>query len=535
MKAKRFITIGVWLFVVVVAAVVLRFFVFPAKQQQQIQATGSASQYEHEIALGLDGFSGYSILRSDEFEKELRSRRVRLNLQDDGADTAKRMQKIIDGDLDLAVFTLDSLIKASIDKDDLPATIIMVIDETRGADALVARSSQVPNIQALDDPKARIVATGNSPSEFLSRVVLANFQLSSIGNNWLEGVDGPDQVMSALKKGSSEPRAYALWEPYVSQAKEIDGVEVIFDSSAVRGHIVDVLAARRGFLADNHEVAKSIVESYLTAAFEIRQKPDGMLDLVIEDAKKLGEPLRRPQAESIVNGIVWRNTLENFAHFGLLHRHESGGIPHIEDSIAIINEVLISTGAVPDNNKVVGSENLLYYDRIMRELQSSRFHPKPMQRSQSNTLGAALSSYNDSLEAVRSETELQSLSDQEWNALLAVGQIKAEPISFGRNSTRLFPQGKRDLKRIVDTLRSFPNYYLQVVGHVSFDPPADMSQEEVEAIRKASIDLAQQRADAVMDYLKEIGMHENRLRAVAAPPSRSAQGSVSFIVGQKAF
>tara|TARA_B100001778_G_scaffold330827_2_gene334050 strand:- start:15129 stop:16736 length:1608 start_codon:yes stop_codon:yes gene_type:complete len=535
MGGKKLVIIAIWLVVLLAVGAVLRFFVFPAQKQQQLEATSSSSQYDYEVALGLDGFSGYAVLRSEEFQRRLRLDRIRIEYRDDGADYSKRIKGLANGDLDLAVFTLDSLISSSIDLGDLPGTVILVIDETAGADAIVAKTSQVPNLQALDDPDARIIGTGNSPSEFLSRTVRANFDLPNMGRNWFEGVDGPDEVMKKLRSGSSDPRAYALWEPYVSQAREIPGVEVIFDSSAVQGYVIDVLVARRGFLTDNYEQARRVIEAYLSASYSYRSDPDGMVNLVMEDAKALGEPLRKPQAEAIVDGIIWRNTLENFAHFGLLQRHESGGIPHIEDAIVAVNDVLIQTGAVPDNNKVVGSENLLYFDRLVSELQSSRFHPEKTRASSGATLGDALSSYDQSLEAVRSQKELERLTASEWDQLRAVGQIKAEPISFGRNSTRLYPQGQRDLRQISDTLRSFPNYYLQVVGHVAFSPAPDMTQDEIEEIRKASMDLAQTRADAVKEYLISIGVHENRIRAVAAPPTRNSKGSVSFLVGQKAY
>jgi len=535
MGSKKLIIMVVWLVVLASVATVLRLFVFPAKKQQELDATSSSSQYEHEIAIGLDGFSGYSILRSEPFQRRLKDSKIKVEYKDDKADTIRRIKGLQDESLDLAVFTLDSLIASSIEISDFPGTIILVIDETRGADAIVARTSSVPNLQALNNSNARIVGTSNSPSEFLSRTVRANFNLPDMNSNWFEGVDGPDEVMKKLKAGSSEPRAYALWEPYVSQAKEIDGVDIIFDSSAVRGHVVDVLVARRGFLTNNYEQAKEVVEAYLSTSYEYR-KPESMVDLVIKDAKALGDPLRRPQAQSIVDGIIWRNTLENFAYFGMLHRHESGGITHIEDSIVTINDVLIKTGAVPDNNKVVGSENLLYFDGIMNDLQSSNFHPKTSSSSSSaTTLGDALNGSGGSLEAVRSDTELVALSDNEWNRLIAVGQIKTDPINFGRNSTKLFPQGQRDLRKIADTLKSFPNYYLQIVGNVSFVPSPDMDQNEIEEIRKASSDLAEARANAVSEYLNSIGVHKNRIRSVASAPSKSSKGSVSFLVGQKTY
>lgn len=189
MGGKKLVIIAIWLVVLLAVGAVLRFFVFPAQKQQQLEATSSSSQYDYEVALDLDGFSGYAVLRSEEFQRRLRLDRVRIEYRDDGADYSQRIKGLANGDLDLAVFTLDSLISSSIDLGDLPGTVILVIDETAGADAIVARTSQVPNLQALDDPDARIIGTGNSPSEFLSRTVRANFDLPNmIPNQSFEGV-----------------------------------------------------------------------------------------------------------------------------------------------------------------------------------------------------------------------------------------------------------------------------------------------------------------------------------------------------------
>lgn len=533
MSGKRLLVAAIWLGLIAIAAVGVKFFVLPMFKQQQLEATSSTGLYEHEIAFGIDGFSGYGSLRSDEFSEGMRRHKTRVNFIDDGADYEARIKGLRDGKLDMAVFTLDSLIKSSIAIGDMPATVILVIGETKGADAIVAHQDRVPNVSALNDPKARIIATGNSPSEMLSRTLRASFQLEDMGRNWLEAVDGPDEVMKRLKAGNSDPRAYALWEPYVSQAQELPGVNVIFSTASVQGYVVDVIVARRGFLTNNYDLAKAVIEEYLTASYQHRS--GDMVKLVMEDAKALGEPLRRPQAEAIVNGIQWRNTLENFAYFGLLMRHESGGLPHIEDAIMNINDVLIDTGAVSDNNRVVGNENLLYFDQIVIDLQQEKFHPNKTNSQSAGTLGSALADYSNQLEAVQTSVQLQPLSDSEWDNLMAVGQIQAEPIKFGRNSTRLFPQGKRDIQSLADKLRSFPAYYLQVVGHVSFTPSPDMSEQEVQEIRQASIDLAQRRADAVAEFLYSTGFDRNRVRAVAAAPTRGSEGSVSFLVGQKSY
>src|SRR5207245_9208095 len=108
------------------------------------------------IKFALDSFSGYCVFRSDDMQRELASQGLQLDLVDDGADYTRRLESVRKGETTLAVFTIDALIKTCADIGDLPATIVMIIDETSGADAMIAYKSAVPNIDALNQANAPI-------------------------------------------------------------------------------------------------------------------------------------------------------------------------------------------------------------------------------------------------------------------------------------------------------------------------------------------------------------------------------------------
>src|SRR4029453_1067165 len=114
-------------------------------------ATGSASHYKDELVLAADSFSGYCVLRSEVFKQELRDRGIKLRVEDDKADYTARLDALRAGKVQLAAFTIDSLITAGARAGDFPATIVLVIDETQGADAIVAYEKAVGSIQDLND------------------------------------------------------------------------------------------------------------------------------------------------------------------------------------------------------------------------------------------------------------------------------------------------------------------------------------------------------------------------------------------------
>jgi outer membrane protein OmpA-like peptidoglycan-associated protein len=488
-----------------------------AAQNRIQRQTGSDGGSSFTVTVRADSFSGYCILRSEEMRKQLKSLGIGLAIEDDKADYVGRLQALQDGKADLAVFTVDSFLTAGAKLGQFPASIIAVIDETRGADAIVAYKTALPSIGDLNKPEAGFVLTANSPSEFLARVVLSDFSLPKLSEKWFSPADGAADVYAAFKKApKSQPKAYVLWEPFVSKALEDPQAHVLLDSSKLKGYIVDVLVARRQFLVDHSDLAKSVVESYLRAAYSYSQS--GMSRLVVDDAKAAGENLTSQDAQRLIQGVLWKNTLENYAHFRLLGQQDSGGLEDMEEIITKVSRVLVNTGALAAD-AVKAPPNTLFYDKIMKELQASGFHP-------SRKLGI-VDGGSTMPDEIRAAAELPELSDADWAAIVPVGQMRISPITFLRGTDELSLQSKRDLDELGVRLKSMPLYYLYVVGHARAEGDA-----------QANRTLAESRAQSVADYLvRDLSISKNRIRTLAAKPSSqsSDEQSVTFQLGQRPY
>ena len=349
-----------------------------------------------------------------------------------------------------------------------------------------------PDITALNHEDAKVVATPDSPSEFLSRVIIAHFHLPDLPRKWLREGDGAEDVFEQLKQADqSTPQAFVLWEPYVAKARQIPGVHVLVDSSSLSGYIVDVLVVQRAFLRDQPDLAKRVVQGYLRAAYQHQQK--GMAQLIGDDAKRLGTPLDSDQLTAVIDGISWANTVDNYAYFGLQpasgRGETSGSIRHIRDSITAINDVLLSTDRLK-KDPLNGQPETLYYDQILRQLQQEQFHPATA-ASSTNILSGPVALPQ---EAVRSQQQLGQLSEQQWGQLRPLGQLQAEPVEFGRGGARLTLQAQRDLRSLAEKLVSWPRSYCDIVGHT-----------RDEGDRDANLALARQRAEAVRSFLIDQG------------------------------
>lgn len=508
------IAVFAWLIIVGLAGVGVKMWYFPTRQKKLEKQTSSDNhQYKHNLMVALDNFSGYCLLRSGMFQDRLRKLGIKLTCQDDGADYPARIKALKNGDVQFAVFTLDSYIAAGAALGEYPGSIILAIDETKGADAIIGGAG-VATLNDLNDPEARIVLTPNSPSEFFARVVASHFNVAISDNYWVK-VNGSSEVLKHLKSKDSGKTFYVMWEPDVSRALENKGMKRLLDSSKLEGYIVDILVVQRKFLADNPELVSMVAVEYLRTVYAMQQNPDAMVDLIMKDCADTGQKINREAAATIAKTISWKNTMENYAHFGLLPLEEAKGLPSLEDMISNISKVLVQASGM-SSNPLAGKETSVYYDKILADLKDRHFHP-----------GRAISITSlggeQKEETIRGVNELKVLSPEEWQSIISVGQLRANPIVFGRGKANLGIQGQRDLDEFANNLKAWPDFYLKVIGHAS--AVGDMD---------ANLALAKKRADAVTEYLISGGVSESRIMANAEKPSGSGADalSVTFILGQ---
>lgn len=469
------------------------------------------------VTLALDGFSGYCIFRSDSFIEELKARGINLQLKDDGADYVARFKGLADGSTPMAVITIDALLKAAAQKQSMPATVVMLVDETIGADAMMAYKSAIPDIDALNRKDARFVLTPDSPSETLCRVVQASFDLSDMPASPWVTVGGAAEVFKAMQADKGDkPNAYVLWEPYVSKALELPGVQILVDSSRFSGYIVDVLAVNRDFLLTHEDVVQAVVEAYSRSLYEAQQTDDGMAQLIHADARQLGEPISMEQAKVLAKKIWFKNTQENYAHMGLLGL-QAGTLQPMERIIAGIDRVLKKTQAISHGSSTQPASNL-YYDGILRKMHANGFHPaiiKPI-----------LGSSAENQQAVRQVTVAGPLNEVQWSSLTAVGTLGAQTIVFARGTATLTPSARHELDELAQVLANWPQYYLSITGSARED--GDM---------QANRQLAMDRAHAAAEYLVGRGIVQHRVHVAGTEPQRrdgKAQ-TVRFVVKQVPF
>ncbi len=522
---RRILMVASWMIIIGIIGLVYKFVVEPriGGRRDKLVENTSTQRYDHEIKVAHDSFPGYAILRSDAVRNLLSRQAIKLTFVDDKADYVRRTRDLKSGKVQMAVFTIDAYLKAGNTIGDYPGSIVLVIDESKGADAIVAHKRGVPNIPNLSNPNARIVLTPDSPSETLARIMINTMSLPSLPADWASDANGSEDVYKKLKSADPDkPTAYVLWEPYVTKALAIDGVHLLLDSSKLKGYIVDVLVVQREFLDSQRELVTHVVQAYLRANYDYTNQNDGLLSIIEADAKQYGDSLSRNEANQLVKGIEWRNTVENYAHFGVITGAEAKDSEKLETMIGKIMQVLVKTKSLPAD-PLAGNYGNLFFEGILRSLHHDKFHPGMLNAGDSAGLEDIFVDTAPVVEEkVREDVTLNPLTDDNWNTLAPVAAMKIEPIQFGRGNARILPGSKRALADIASNLKSFPQYYLRVVGHTRKE--GDPAANKV---------LATQRAEAAANALKQHGIKSHRIRAIASTRSSTkmqggAAQSVTF-------
>ncbi len=176
------------------------------------------------------------------------------------------------GAIEAGALTLDELLAARADGLDLVA--VLVFDESRGGDAVIARA----DVRDLADLAGRRIGVEQSA---VGALVL-QAMLRSAGLR-LDQVEPVVLTVAEHVDAWRERRVDALvsFEPALSQMLALDGRRV-FDSRSMPGAIVDVLAVRRPVLETHARGLRQIAATHFEMLGQWQQDPQRLLPVLAE-------------------------------------------------------------------------------------------------------------------------------------------------------------------------------------------------------------------------------------------------------------
>ena len=177
---------------------------------------------------------------------------------------AERNSALKAGKIDALAAPVDYFVLSA--GNNLPTTIAMSIDESDGADGIVAKSS-IKTIQDLR--RKRVAVQRGLPSEFFLRALL-----QQSGMKWtdLETVDMETaQGGAAFIAGKVD--AAVIWDPWLTKAKQEGKGWILASSKEFPNLIVDCVAFNNDVVSRSPQDVQSIVDTLYKAIQYSRQQP----------------------------------------------------------------------------------------------------------------------------------------------------------------------------------------------------------------------------------------------------------------------
>ncbi len=461
----------------------------PVFEEVQQKATTDATKTKGKIRIAVDNWIGYFILCSPELKSVMRKAGYIVVCEDDNANYALRMERLEDGDIDFAVATVDSFILNGASRN-FPGAIVMVIDESKGGDAILARKDRVSSLDALKGmTEVKVAFTPDSPSHHLAKAAADHFNVPELlpsGKMRIE-TEGSEKAREKLLSGQAD--VAVCWEPDVSRALANDGIIKILGTEDTERLIVDILIAGRKILQKDPEVVTLLMNHYFRILKKYRDNPDLLLNHLESHSG-----LSKEAVKSMLNGVRWANFSENCENWFGIAPPGSYADEGLVDTIGATAKILENAGDFASDPIPDSDPYRLTNSSFLEEMFAKGISGFTVPGAGSKAAGAI-----NSLEA-----RFSFLDKDGWDALKAVGTLKVEPIVFQHGATDLDLLGKNVVDQAVERLQHYPNFRVVINGHTG-----------TRGDKQENLRLSEERADAVVRYLEVVyNVDPNRLRAV---------------------
>lgn len=245
-----------------------------------------------------DGWSGYAPFRD---ETLLDGTGYQLLYVDQPCQDM-RADDLTAGRADIAVTSLDQYLLHHPE-----GTLVGVIDQSQGADALALGTANHPELDSVDDipllveqyaeegQKPVLAFTGNSPSEMLLNELANATDELRLADFELAPVDQSATVYAMLE--SDEAQLAVIWEPETSAARAA-GHTIALSSADVPDAIVDVILASDRLIERDRSAVQAVVSSFYSTMDEYLADRESLTQFYAEDGGLAPE-----DAESLIAGI----------------------------------------------------------------------------------------------------------------------------------------------------------------------------------------------------------------------------------------
>lgn len=252
----------------------------------------------------------------------------------------------------------------------LDARAIMIVDNTQGADAIIARDPGITRVEDLAGKKIALLQY--TPSDGMTIDAIDNSSLSarrkdSVRYVYVNAEEGTAGVRAVLESGNAD--AAALWDPDLALAlKNIPGAHVVYSTKTATNLIYDVIVCDKRLLDDpaNTGAFQGLVAGWLEGVEAAKRNPDDAVDALVRTEEfftLLAKDHGRDFVKGLLSNLVWTGLDDNARILGL-----AGGTNHYERVYRRFDQIYRKAGALANpNSPVINPQDSFDY-RFIRAL-----------------------------------------------------------------------------------------------------------------------------------------------------------------------
>lgn len=271
------------------------------------------------MRIGMNVWPGYEPLFLARHDRSLDEQEFRLVELSNASAVGRAFRN---GTIEAACLTLDEVFYTLQDR--MEPVIVFVMDQSQGADVLLAR----PNVKSLADLRGKRI--GVEVSAVGAYMLTRALEKAGLTKNDVIPVYIPiDRHFSAYING--EVDAVVTFEPVRTKLLQAGAMD-IFNSSMIPGEIVDVCVVRRDFLKNHPEKVAALRKAWFGALNRMREAP-------FETAKIMAarEKVTPEEFEASLKGLHYPDEQENLLLI-------SGETPSLLEPARRLKEVMVQAG-----------------------------------------------------------------------------------------------------------------------------------------------------------------------------------------------
>lgn len=374
----------------------------------------------------------------------------------------------------------------------LDGRAVMIVDNTRGGDAVIARN---PAIASIEDLAGRSVALLQfTPSHGMLIDAIENSSLSarkkdSIRMVFINAEEGAAGVRAAFESANVE--AAVLWDPDLALAQRaVKGSRIVYSTKTATNLIFDVMVCDSRLLAkpEGQAVIQKFVEGWMEGVQAARSNPDNAVDALVnteEFFKLLADKEGKPFIKSLFSNLVWTGVEDNARILGL-----AGGTNHYERVYRRFDEIYRKAGALANpKSPVITPQDSFDY----------RFIKSMLARDKSASEAAAKPQETFSQAALKDATQ---------NAAIVTKPVM---VGFSTGTAELTKRAQKTIdEEMVPFIENNGKAYFEVSGN-----------SDSTGSREVNLRISGARAKAVVDYLNvQWEFPRDRFKIVGNGPDR---------------